>query len=67
MVVARGQTFLHMPGTTTKRAGATGIRIFQNNVIPSDGKNKRQLNMITPISQNTSWAIRHSIIVLGEN
>jgi hypothetical protein len=37
LVVARGQIFRHKPVHTTNNAGATGIKMFQNNNIPTGG------------------------------
>ncbi|HTI61712.1 hypothetical protein [Mucilaginibacter sp.] len=51
LVVAKGHTLRHSPANKTNRAGAAGIRMFQNNMIPVDGKNKRQYKIAMPPSQ----------------
>src|ERR1035438_8983726 len=47
-VVAKGQTFRHTPVPITNNAGATGIKIFQNNKTPRDGKNNKQNKIAAP-------------------
>ena len=51
-LVDKGQIFLHKPVATTNKAGATGIRIFQNKVIPKEGKNRRRNRKVHPTNQN---------------
>jgi hypothetical protein len=67
IVVANGQIFLHIPSPTTNNAGAMGIKIFQNNMIPNEGEKSKQLRITTPISQKINWAIRQENIALEEN
>lgn len=58
IVVASGHTFLHTPIATTSNAGATGIRIFQNNSRPTEGKNNKQNNIVAPTAQTAACTIR---------
>lgn len=58
LVVAKGQTFRQTPVPTTSNAGATGIRMFQNNKSPIDGRNNKQHKMAAPISQTAVCTIR---------
>jgi putative alpha-1,2-mannosidase len=58
MVVARGHTFLHIPGPTTNNTGAIGISIFQNNNIPVEGEKNKQLKMTAPSNQKANCTIR---------
>jgi hypothetical protein len=51
VVVANGQTLRHKPVATTSNAGATGINIFQNSNNPTEGKNIRQIKMVSPTNQ----------------
>ena len=53
-----GQTFLQIPVARTNNAGATGIKIFQNNKTPSDGKNNRQNKIKAPSNHTTACAKR---------
>ena len=53
MVVAKGQILRHRPVATTNRAGATGINIFQKTNNPIDGKNSKEVKILTPINQNS--------------
>ena len=57
-VVAKGQTFRHTPVATTNNAGATGIKIFQNNSTPIGGKNNKQTKIAVPTNQTAACAIR---------
>jgi len=56
--VAKGQTFRHTPVPITNNAGATGIKIFQNNKTPRDGKNNKQNKIAAPTNQTAACAIR---------
>jgi hypothetical protein len=46
------QIFRHTPVAITSSAGATGIRIFQNRVTPTGGKNNIHNKSPMPTNQN---------------
>ena len=67
IVVANGQMLRHSPVATTSNAGATGIKISQNNTIPKEGKNNKQVRMVNPATQTADWTILHITKERGDN
>ena len=67
MVVAKGHTFRHTPVAITSNAGATGIKIFQNNIRPIEGKNSKQVNIVAPTAHTAACTMRQIKMERGDN
>lgn len=55
---AIGHIFRHMPMPKTNKAGATGIKTFQNACKPTVGQKTRAIRIAAPMSQTSVCAMR---------